>query len=69
MKAKNLREKTSVELLKDKNKLHKELSDLRFKKVLSVLENPLKIRLIKRDIAKINTIIYEREIEKIRSGN
>lgn len=69
MKAKELREKTSAELLQEKERLVKELSELKFKKVLSVLENPLKIRTIKRTIARLNTIIYEREIAKITEGN
>ena len=69
MKAKDLREKNNGELLQEKSKLAKELNDMRFKKVLSVLENPLKIKSVKRDIARINTIIFEREIEKIKSSN
>lgn len=68
MKAKELREKNNNELLQEKNKLIKELNDLRFKKVLSVVENPLKLRVIKREIARINTIMYEREIQKIKTG-
>lgn len=67
MKSKQMREKTNAELMLDKNKLIKELSELRFKKVLSVLENPLRVRTIRRDIARINTIVYEREIQKIKN--
>ncbi|MCG8571488.1 MAG: 50S ribosomal protein L29 [Spirochaetes bacterium] len=69
MKTKELREKSNAELIKDKSKLVKDLNEMRFKKVISVLENPLKMRTIRREIARINTILYEREIEKIRSGN
>lgn len=66
MKAKELREKTNQELVKEKDKITKELSDLRFKKVLSVLENPSEITMLKKDISRINTIIHERALEKLK---
>ncbi len=67
MKAKELREKTDKELLVEKDKLVKELYDLRFKKVIGVLENPIQLRVLKREIARINTILQEKKIEEIKS--
>ena len=37
------------------------------KKVIGVVENPIKIRLIKRDIARINTVLKEKKIEEFKS--
>ena len=42
--------------LKDKKSL---LEDLRFQKALQQLENPLQIRLIRKEIAQIKTLINE----------
>ncbi|BCR21093.1 50S ribosomal protein L29 [Borrelia miyamotoi] len=42
--------------------LKKEYMDLRFKVVVGHVENPLKKRELKRDIARLNTIIHEYEI-------
>jgi large subunit ribosomal protein L29 len=66
MKIKELKEKTSKELIVEKDRLIKEHKDLRFKKVISVVENPLQLRTIKRDIARINTLLHEREMKKIK---
>ena len=66
MKAKNLREKTDKELTFEMSKLLKERQDLRFKKVVGVLENPLRLRTFKKDIARIKTILHERELNKLK---
>ncbi|UGQ16166.1 MULTISPECIES: 50S ribosomal protein L29 [unclassified Borrelia] len=42
--------------------LKREYMDLRFRTVVGHVENPLKKREIRRDIARLNTIIYEYEI-------
>jgi len=66
MKAKELKEKTKDELVFERDKLIKTLSDLRTKKVVSIVENPAKFSLIRKDIARINTILHIRELEKIK---
>ena len=67
MKACVLKEKNENELLNDREKLVKEPHDLKLKKVIGVVENPIKIRLIKRDIARINTVLKEKKIEEFKS--
>lgn len=67
MKAKELREKTDKEIAIEKDKLIKELHDLRFKKVIGVIENPIRLREIKKEIARINTVLQERKIEELKS--
>lgn len=62
MKAKDLREMTVEELkdlvLEQKEKLYK----LRFQLELSQLDNTSQIREVKRDIARIKTLIREKEL-------
>ncbi|MCK4716816.1 MAG: 50S ribosomal protein L29 [Candidatus Marinimicrobia bacterium] len=38
------------------------LENLRFQKALQQLENPLKIRQVRREIAQINTVLHEAEL-------
>ena len=66
MKAKVLKEKTREELVFERDRLTKTLSDLRTKKVVSIVENPAKFSLIRKDIARINTILHMRDLDKIK---
>lgn len=47
--------------LKLKN-LKAELFNLRFQLAINQLENPMRIRAVKKEIARVNTIIREREL-------
>lgn len=62
MKAKELREFSIPELKEKLSTLRQELFNLRFQKALHKLENPMRIRQVKRDIARILTIIKEKEL-------
>ena len=62
MKVKELRQ-LAIEDLKQKEKaLKKELYDLNYQRRLGQVEKPSRFHLIRRDIARILTIIKEREI-------
>lgn len=61
MKAKELRELSLPELKEKLSELRQELFNLRFQKSIHRLENPMKIRNIRRDIARVLTIIKEKE--------
>ncbi len=50
---------TYAELINKKEDLHKEYLKLRMDKVLGHLENPLRLRTVRRDIARVNTIVHE----------
>ena len=64
MKAKEIRE-LSVEELDDKLKqLKAELFNLRFQLAINQLENPMRIAVVKKDIARIKTIQREMEIRE-----
>ncbi|HOJ62876.1 MAG TPA: 50S ribosomal protein L29 [Spirochaetota bacterium] len=65
MKVKELREKTDAELKLEREKLINKHRELRFKKVVGVIDNPLQLRTIKKDIARINTILHQRKLEKL----
>lgn len=47
------------ELVKERDKLSRDYHDLRMKKVISHLDNPLELRNIRRQIARLNTVIHE----------
>ncbi|MDR1894064.1 MAG: 50S ribosomal protein L29 [Spirochaetales bacterium] len=50
---------TYTELLAKREEIAKKYLDLRFKKVLGTVENPLAKRTFRRDLARLNTIIHE----------
>ncbi len=63
MKIKELRDLSADELQTKEAELRDQVFKLRFQKSLGQLENPLKIRNLKREIARIRTILKERETE------
>ena len=64
MELKKMRELTEVELNTELDKMKKELFNLRFQHVTGQLENPVQLRELKRDIARVKTIIREKELAK-----
>ena len=48
------------------SKMKKDLFNLRFQHVTGQLENPIKMRETKRDIARVKTIIREKELAKVQ---
>ena len=64
MELKKMREMTEVELNTELDKMKKELFNLRFQHVTGQLENPVKMREVKREIARVKTIIREKELAK-----
>ncbi len=64
MKINKIKEMSSEELAKELDELKKELFKLRFQNATNGLDNPLKIREVKKDIARIKTIQKEKEMTK-----
>ena len=64
MKAKEIRDMTRDEMITKLEELKKDLFNLRFQHATNQLDNPIKIVAVKRDIARINTIIREQEISQ-----
>ena len=61
MELNKIREMSEVELNAELLKLKKDLMNLRFQHVTGQLENPIKLREMKRDIARVKTIISEKQ--------
>ena len=61
MKAKELKNLSVEELAKKLDELKKDLFMLRMQLATNQLDNPVKIAAVKRDIARIKTIIREKE--------
>ena len=57
-----IREMTMPELENELKKMKTELFNLRFQHVTGQLENPCRMKDVKRDIARIKTVIRENEI-------
>lgn len=58
---------TYDELLTKKEELSKRYREVRFDKVIGHLENPVELRTLRREIARVNTIIHEYRL-RIRGG-
>jgi large subunit ribosomal protein L29 len=50
---------TYTELVNKRNELRKQFLDLRINKVMGHLENPLEIRNVRKQLARLNTILHE----------
>ena len=61
MKISKIREMSSPELKNELGELKTELFKLRFSLATNGLDNPMKIKEVKRDIAKINTVLKEKK--------
>ena len=59
MKAKDFREMSAEELNTKLVDLKKELFNLRFQSAINRLENPMRIKAVKKDIARILTVLKE----------
>ncbi len=60
MKATELREMTEVELNKQLKDLKAELFNLRFQHAINQLDNPVRIDAVKKDIARVMTVLAEK---------
>jgi LSU ribosomal protein L29P len=63
LKANKIKEMTPQELNEKMVELKNELFNLRFQLATGQLDNPMKIKAIKKDIARVNTILRQKEIQ------
>ncbi len=68
MKVSEIREHTKEELETKLFDIKKSLFGLKFQKATGQLENPVKIRNLRKDIARIETLLREKETDKKSSG-
>ena len=67
MKAKELRDLKSEELIVKLNDFKSELFSLRFQLATGQLENTARIKMVKKDIARVKTILDERKLNETRA--
>ena len=64
MKATELRDMTDVELNKQLKDLKAELFNLRFQHAINQLDNPKRIETVRKDIARVMTVLAEKNAPK-----
>ena len=64
MKASKIREMTDEELRKEVSNYKEELFNLRFQLATGHLDNPMRIRDVRKNIARCKTILRQREIAR-----
>jgi large subunit ribosomal protein L29 len=69
MKAVEIAELSSDEIHERLAELSEEMFNLRFQHATGQLENPMKLTQIKRDIARVKTVIRQRQLEQLASGD
>jgi large subunit ribosomal protein L29 len=63
MKANEIKNLSDAELTAKLTELKTELFNLRFRHASGQLDNPMQINLVKKDIARVNTVIRARQIK------
>ena len=61
MKASKIREQSVEELHLEEAKLKEQIFRLRFQFAIGQVENPMRIRLTRRDLARVQTVISEKQ--------
>ena len=59
---KNVKELSYAELVAQRNELKQKYMDIRFQSVIGHVDNPMQKRTMRRDIARLNTLIRAKEI-------
>jgi len=65
MKAHDLRQLSDAELQKRIQEEEENLSHLRFQKVIGQLENPMKLGHVRKNIARIKTVLRDRQLNPL----
>lgn len=66
MKIKEIRELSAPELLEKIKEFKEELFNLRFQQATNQLDNPMRIRTVKKTIARMKTVVREFELENMK---
>ena len=56
------------ELVAKRNDVKKQYMDLRFQAVVGHVENPMQKRTLRREIARLNTLIHQQDLAKFRAA-
>lgn len=63
MKPAEIRELSMAELNQKLTDLKAELFNLRFQHAINQLDNPLRLQVVRKDIARVKTVIREKELK------
>ena len=66
MKASEIRELSNAELNEKLTALKAELFNLRFQDAITQLENPMRMKEVKKDIARIKTVLRQLEMKNVQ---
>ena len=66
MKASEIRELSNAELNEKLTALKAELFNLRFQHAINQLDNPMRIKAVKKDIARIKTVMRQMELKNVQ---
>ena len=64
MRSEEIRELGEADIEQKIQEAREELFRLRFRSATQMLENPMLVRTLRRDIARMKTILHERELER-----
>jgi len=64
MKARELKELTAEELLKKEKELKEEIFNLRFQHSTGQLDNTARLKQVKKDIARVETVLRQKALSK-----
>ncbi|HME42654.1 MAG TPA: 50S ribosomal protein L29 [Syntrophorhabdales bacterium] len=64
MKARELKELTAEELLKKEKELREEIFNLRFQHSTGQLDNTARLKQVKKDIARVETVLRQKALSK-----
>ncbi|MBR2152361.1 MAG: 50S ribosomal protein L29 [Clostridia bacterium] len=64
MKANDIRQKSAEELQSKLVDLKEELFNLRFQLAINQLDNPMQIKAVKKDIARVKTVLRDMELKE-----
>ena len=68
MKAAEIRDLSEAELGEKLKDLKADLFNLRFQHAINQLDNPLRLNIVRKDIARVKTVIRQREIAAVKGG-
>ncbi len=67
-KKKNDKDLSYDELVAKRNDIKRQYMDIRFQAVVGHVENPMQKRTLRREIARLNTLIHQQDLAKFRAA-
>ncbi len=68
MKPSKIRDQSVEELRNEEDRLKEEIFKLRFQNAIGQLDNPIKLRIIRKDLARVKTVLNEKSRAEAKSS-